>query len=129
MRPFLLLFGLFVVCGALFQKRGCGDDPEDCDLEFLSINHCVDRKDAAVQNGIDQGLLDRLRFFSQFAAASYWPGNNNSTGDLLKCSGDHCPKVPSGNCPDVEKADYMTISEWKDIQRFDDYGQDPPPKK
>lgn len=129
MRPSLLLFFLFVACSASLTNRDCGDDPEDCDLGFLHVNSCRDPENAEEQIGIDLGLLDSLRFFSQFAAASYWPGNTNSTGDLLKCSGDKCPKVPAGNCPDVEEGEYMTISEWKDIARFDDHGKNPLPKK
>ena len=76
------------------------------------------------QKGIDQGLLDKLHFFSQFAAAAYWPGNTNSTGDQVKCSGNSCPGVPEGNCPDVEKGEYVTTAEWKDIATFDDHGRD-----
>lgn len=122
MRLFILLFVLFVGCIASLAKRDCGDDSEDCEPGFLHDNTSQDPKDATEQIGIDQGLLDKFRFFSQFAAASYWPGNTNSTGDMLKCSGDSCPKVPAGNCPDVEKGEYMTVSEWKDIAIFDDHG-------
>lgn len=129
MRPSLLLYWSFAACSASLTQRSCGDDPEDCDLKLFHVNTCHDPKNAAEQKGIDQGLLDNLRFFSQFAAAAYWPGNTNSTGDLLKCSGDSCPKVPAGNCPDVEKGEYMTITEWKDVAKFDDHGKDSEPKK
>ncbi|CAD6572071.1 MAG: hypothetical protein ASARMPRED_005038 [Alectoria sarmentosa] len=122
MRSSVFLFYSFVACIASLTKQDCGDDPKDCDVKSLPINTSQDPQDETEQIGIDQGLLDNLHFFSQFAAASYWPGNTNSTGDLLKCSGDSCPKVPAGNCPDVEKEKYMTISEWKDFAGFDDHG-------
>ena len=60
-------------------------------------------KSVIEQVGIDQGLLGDVRFFSQLAAASYWPGNNNSTSDLLKHCCDSYPKVPEGICPEVER--------------------------
>ena len=129
MRSSVLLFYSCVACIASLTKEDCGDDPTDCDVKSLHINTSQDPQDEREQIGIDQGLLDNLRFFSQFAAASYWPGNTNSTGDLLKCSGDSCPKVPAGNCPDVEKGEYMTISEWKDFAGFDDHGEEPYVKK
>lgn len=125
MKLSLLLFAWFVACNASLAEQQCGDDPEDCDTGFLYFNSCQNPKNTTEQKGIDQDLLDSLRFFSQLAAASYWPGNNNSTGDLLKCSGDSCSKVPVGNCPDVEKGEYMTVSEWKDVAHFDDHGEDP----
>ena len=128
MRQSLLLLSLLAACSLSLTNLGCRDDPEDCDLGFFHVNTCKHPKNATEQRGIDQGLLDEFRFFSQFAAASYWPGNNNSTGDLLKCSGDSCPKVPAGNCPDVEKREYMTVSEWEDVARFDDHGKRPHPK-
>ena len=122
MKPLLLLFSLFVACTASLSESDCGPDPDDCERGFLTFNSCLNPKNTSEQRGIEQDLLDSLRFFSQFAAAAYWPDNNNSTGDLLKCSGDSCPKIPSGNCPDVEKGEYTTVSEWKDVARFDDHG-------
>ena len=124
MRPSLLLFAWFVACYASLADKGCGDDPEDCDTGFRYFNSCRNPKNTSEQKGIDQDLLDNLRFFSQIAAASYWPGNNNSTGDFLKCSGDSCPNVPAGNCPDVEKEEYLTVSEWEDVAEFDGHGDD-----
>lgn len=55
-------------------ERDCSHDPEDCDLGFLHVNNSQEPKKATEQIGIDRGLQDKLRFFSQFAAASYWPG-------------------------------------------------------
>ena len=53
---------------------------------------------------IDADTLANLNLFEQFAAASYCPGNNNSTGDKLTC--------PSGNCPLVEADDVITVYEF-----------------
>ena len=129
MRPSLLVFSFFVISSASLTNRSCGNDPEDCNWGIGNLNSCKDPKNATEQIGIEQDLLDNLRFFSQFAAASYWPDNNNSTGDFLKCSGDSCPKVPAGNCPDVEKDEYTTVSEWQDMAGFDDHGKDLKSKK
>lgn len=100
MRSSLLLFSFFVACTGSLRDRDCVKNPKDCDHEILQFDNT---KDTTEQVGMDQDLLENLRFFSQFAAAAYWPGNNNSTGDLLRCSSDSCPKAPAGNCPDVEK--------------------------
>ena len=125
MRIALLLFAFLIACASSLVKRGCHDDPEDCKLGLFHVNECTNLENTAEQKGIEQDLLDKLRFFSQIAAASYWPDNNNSTGDLLKCSGASCPKIPAGNCPDVEKGEYKTISEWQDVSKFDDHGKHP----
>ena len=73
-------------------------------------NACKDAKDAAEQRCINRNRLGNLQFIPQFAAASHWPDNNNSTGDPLRCPGDGCQ---AGNCPDLEKGEYTTVSEWK----------------
>ena len=129
MRSSLLLFGFFVACNASLKKRDYSHDPEECDLGFLHVNNSQDPKNTTEQIGMNQGLMDSLRFFFQFAAALYWPGNRNWTSALLKCSGDNCPKVPAGNCLDVEAGVYMTISEWHDVARFDGHGKHPKPTK
>ena len=123
MRPFIFLFGIFIACSASLTKRKCNPDPDDCKTGLLQFNTCHVSKNQREKQGIDQDLFDKLRFFSQIAAASYWPGNNNSTGDLLKCSGDSCPNIPEDNCPDVENSEYTTVSEWQDVAQFDDHGK------
>ncbi len=123
MKLLFLLLGIFVACRASFTKRGCEGDPDDCQRGLFQFNTCRNPHNVSEKKGIDQDVLDDLHFFSQFAAAAYWPDNNNSTGDLLKCSGGSCPKIPTGNCPDVEKAEYTTVQEWKDVDKFDDHGK------
>lgn len=123
MRLVLLLLAIFIACATSRTERDCGKDPDDCNLALLHVNDCRNPKNVSDHKGVDQEVLDNIRLFSQFAAAAYWPGNNNSTGDLLRCSGPSCPKVPAGNCPDVEKAEYMAISEWEDMAGFDDHGK------
>ena len=86
----------------------------------LHANACKDAKDAAEQRCINRNRLGNLQFISQFAAASHWPDNNNSTGDLLRCPGDGCPKVQAGNCPHLEKGEYTTVSEWEDMADLSD---------
>ena len=76
--------------------------------------------------GIDAGLLAQFKLMSEYAAAAYWPGNNNSTGDLISCSGDSCPTVPEGNCPQVEAANATTVVEFEHGP-FDDTGRVPSP--
>lgn len=127
MRPVLLLLGIFfIACATSRTERACGKDPDDCNLGFLHVNECRNPKNVSEHKGVEQEVLDNIRLFAQFSAAAYWPGNNNSTGDLLKCSGPTCPKVPEGNCPDVEKAEYTTVSEWQDQAGFDDHGENVP---
>ena len=123
MKLLFLLLGIFVICNVSLSKRGCGGDPDDCHPGFLKINSCRNSQNTSEEKGVDQDVLDKLHLFSQFAAAAYWPDNNNSTGDLLKCSDGSCPKIPTGNCPDVEKGEYTTVQEWKDVDKVDDHGK------
>ncbi|KAF2196636.1 alpha/beta-hydrolase [Delitschia confertaspora ATCC 74209] len=57
------------------------------------------------KRAIDTTVFDRLKFFSQYAAASYCKGNNNSTNTKITC--------PAGNCPDVQAANTHTVSEFE----------------
>ncbi|KAL8801648.1 MAG: hypothetical protein Q9200_006875 [Gallowayella weberi] len=63
---------------------------------------------------IDNALFDTFKFISQYAAAAYCPGNNNSPNTTLTC--------PRGNCPLVEAAGAVTLSEFEDTPKFDDTG-------
>ncbi|KAL8684619.1 MAG: hypothetical protein Q9224_006231 [Gallowayella concinna] len=75
--------------------------------------------DAPVQNDreiheIDDALFDTFKFISQYAAAAYCEGNNDSPNTRLTC--------PKGNCPLVEAAGAVTLSEFEDTPKFDDTG-------
>ncbi|KAL8917515.1 MAG: hypothetical protein Q9172_005818 [Xanthocarpia lactea] len=63
---------------------------------------------------ISDNLFHTFQLISQYAAAAYCPGNNNSTDTLLTC--------PSGNCPQVEAAAAITLSEFEDTPNFDNTG-------
>ncbi|KAF2110641.1 Alpha/Beta hydrolase protein [Lophiotrema nucula] len=57
------------------------------------------------KRAISASVFDQLEFFSQYSAAAYCVGNNNSTGTKLTC--------PEGNCPRVEQADTSTLTEFE----------------
>ena len=63
---------------------------------------------------ISNDLFATFKLISQYAAASYCPGNNDSPSTSLTC--------PSGNCPLVESAAATTLSEFEDTKKFDDTG-------
>ncbi|KAL8750962.1 MAG: hypothetical protein Q9199_006736 [Rusavskia elegans] len=63
---------------------------------------------------ISDDLFATFQFISQYAAAAYCPGNNDSPDTPLTC--------PSGNCPLVESAAATTLSEFEDTKKFDDTG-------
>ncbi|KAL8754080.1 MAG: hypothetical protein Q9184_005230 [Pyrenodesmia sp. 2 TL-2023] len=64
--------------------------------------------------GISNDLLNTFKLVSQYAAAAYCPINNDSNDTLLLCK--------SGNCPLVEAAGAVTLSEFEDTPHFDDTG-------
>ena len=76
-----------------------------------------------MKNGISKDLLDDFRLMSQYCAASYWPGNNNSTDTPIQCPGAGCKYIPEGNCPLVEAANATTTVEFKDTPKFDNHGE------
>jgi hypothetical protein len=49
--------------------------------------------------------LDQLQFFSQYSAAAYCVGNNNSPNTKITC--------PIGNCARVEAANTTTLTEFE----------------
>lgn len=49
--------------------------------------------------------LDQLQFFSQYSAAAYCVGNNNSPNTKITC--------PKGNCARVEAANTTTLTEFE----------------
>ena len=57
------------------------------------------------KRAIDASLLDQLYYYSQWAAAAYCLGNNNSPGTKILC--------PQGNCPRVEAENTNTLTEFQ----------------
>ncbi|KAF2878178.1 Alpha/Beta hydrolase protein [Massariosphaeria phaeospora] len=57
------------------------------------------------KRGISAVRYHDLAIMSQYAAAAYCAGNNNSPGTVLTC--------PQGNCPYVEVADTETLTEFE----------------
>jgi hypothetical protein len=48
--------------------------------------------------GISENLFHNFKLFANFTAASYCPGNENSTTDSpILCSGSICPLVEADN--------------------------------
>ncbi|KAL8969198.1 MAG: hypothetical protein Q9197_004475 [Variospora fuerteventurae] len=70
--------------------------------------------DTSTHIGIDRDLLNTFTLASQYAAAAYCPGNNDSPNTVLAC--------PTGNCRLVESAKATTLSEFEDTPHFDDTG-------
>jgi hypothetical protein len=54
---------------------------------------------------VSTNILDQLQFFSQYSAASYCLGNNNSPNTKITC--------PQGNCGRIEAADTNTLTEFE----------------
>ena len=77
----------------------------------------------AKTKGISQALFDELQLMVQYAAATYYPSNVNSTGDKLSCSLDHCKDLPKDNCPRVEEANAFTADEFMNTFNGDDNGR------
>ncbi|KAF2830833.1 alpha/beta-hydrolase [Ophiobolus disseminans] len=54
---------------------------------------------------VSANVLDQLQFFSQYSAAAYCLGNNNSPNTKITC--------PQGNCARVEAANTNTLTEFE----------------
>ncbi|KAF2036442.1 alpha/beta-hydrolase [Setomelanomma holmii] len=54
---------------------------------------------------VSSSILDQLQFFSQYSAAAYCLGNNNSPNTKVTC--------PQGNCARVEAANTNTLTEFE----------------
>lgn len=54
---------------------------------------------------VSANVLDQLEFFSQYSAAAYCLGNNNSPNTKVTC--------PQGNCARVEAANTNTLTEFE----------------
>ena len=129
-----LLFQVFVVLWFL-MGIAAGDPSDDCNYggpsikghcrhHFLEQNRCHHEKFNTVSEGIPLDLLYQFQLMAQYAAAAYWPGNNNSTDTPLSCSSDQCKYHPEGNCPLVEAANATTSVEFKNTPPWlDDHGK------
>jgi hypothetical protein len=60
---------------------------------------------------VSANVLDQLQFFSQYSAAAYCLGNNNSPNTKVTC--------PQGNCPLVEAANTNTLTEFENSIKSD----------
>ncbi|KAF2260576.1 alpha/beta-hydrolase [Lojkania enalia] len=60
---------------------------------------------------VSASVFDQLQFFSQYSAAAYCLGNNNSPGTKITC--------PQGNCARVEAADTNTLTEFENSIKTD----------
>jgi hypothetical protein len=60
---------------------------------------------------VSSSLLSQLEFFSQYSAAAYCLGNNNSPNTKVTC--------PQGNCARVESANTNTLSEFENSIKSD----------
>ncbi|KAI9788784.1 MAG: hypothetical protein M1816_006565 [Peltula sp. TS41687] len=63
---------------------------------------------------ITSDLLSTFKLFSQYAGASYCPGNNDSPNTKITCA--------AGNCPLVEASDTKTASEFENSFQTDTTG-------
>lgn len=54
---------------------------------------------------VSANIFDQLEFFSQYSAAAYCLGNNNSPNTKVTC--------PQGNCARVEAANTNTLTEFE----------------
>ncbi|KAJ4381713.1 hypothetical protein N0V86_003077 [Didymella sp. IMI 355093] len=63
------------------------------------------------KRAVSANVLDQLQFFSQYSAAAYCLGNNNSPNTKISC--------PQGNCARVEAADTNTLTEFENSIKSD----------
>jgi hypothetical protein len=77
------------------------------EIEKRGIYHTVPtpKTPANPETAVSASILDQLSFFSQYSAASYCLGNNNSPNTKLTC--------PQGNCARVEAANTTTLTEFE----------------
>jgi hypothetical protein len=65
----------------------------------------VDPLHTNLSAAVAANTLDQLQFFSQYSAAAYCVGNNNSPNTKITC--------PIGNCARVEAANTTTLTEFE----------------
>lgn len=63
------------------------------------------------RRAVSANVLDQLDFFSQYSAAAYCLGNNNSPNTKITC--------PQGNCARVEAANTSTLTEFENSIKSD----------
>ncbi|CAO2655556.1 Nn.00g043590.m01.CDS01 [Neocucurbitaria sp. VM-36] len=63
------------------------------------------------KRAVSANVLDQLQFFSQYSAAAYCLGNNNSPNTKVTC--------PQGNCARVEQANTNTLTEFENSIQSD----------
>ncbi|KAF1930166.1 alpha/beta-hydrolase [Didymella exigua CBS 183.55] len=63
------------------------------------------------KRAVSANILDQLQFFSQYSAAAYCLGNNNSPNTKVTC--------PQGNCARVEAANTNTLTEFENSLKSD----------
>ncbi|KAF3050402.1 hypothetical protein E8E11_003114 [Didymella keratinophila] len=63
------------------------------------------------KRAVSANVLDQLDFFSQYSAAAYCLGNNNSPNTKITC--------PQGNCARVEAANTNTLTEFENSIKSD----------
>ncbi|KAL6709011.1 hypothetical protein ACN47E_002138 [Coniothyrium glycines] len=63
------------------------------------------------RRAVSANILDQLQFFSQYSAAAYCLGNNNSPNTKITC--------PQGNCARVEAANTNTLTEFENSIKSD----------
>ncbi|KAH7384655.1 Alpha/Beta hydrolase protein [Pyrenochaeta sp. MPI-SDFR-AT-0127] len=63
------------------------------------------------KRAVSANVLDQLQFFSQYSAAAYCLGNNNSPNTKVTC--------PQGNCARVEAANTNTLTEFENSIKSD----------
>ncbi|XP_014554121.1 hypothetical protein COCVIDRAFT_105725 [Bipolaris victoriae FI3] len=63
------------------------------------------------KRAVSANVLDQLQFFSQYSAAAYCLGNNNSPNTKVTC--------PQGNCARVEAANTNTVTEFENSIKSD----------
>ncbi|KAL8841755.1 MAG: hypothetical protein Q9170_000788 [Blastenia crenularia] len=110
---FVLLFSIsyrpFTILAAPLEASSPGDP-----LDFSDYQATSAASELSTHIGISNSLLQTFKLISQYAAATYCPDNNDSANTTLTC--------PAKNCPLVEEAGAITLSEFEDTPHFDDTG-------
>ncbi|KAN0094055.1 alpha/beta-hydrolase [Hyaloscypha variabilis] len=104
-------FGVFLTLGLLVSHAGAVPIQEGRDA--------LQPRDNTTTVGISQSLLDNFRLFANFTAASYCPGNENSTsGSLITCTDNACPLVEADNATSLVEFGGSNDTTTADIKGF-----------
>lgn len=87
-----MLLALSLLCQSSLRREVCHSS-----LYFNSL--------LTYSIAVSASVLDQLDFFSQYSAAAYCLGNNNSPNTKITC--------PQGNCARVEAANTNTLTEFE----------------